>query len=106
MPNKSFADLLAAVQQMVTAAQANQEELASRGMSETFIGNATEMLAALEAADAEQERLKASLKTATTQVEDLQKQLKDWLNEATNVVKLAYRNQQEKWIEFGVKAKR
>jgi hypothetical protein len=106
MAKKTYAHLITAVQQMVTAARANQEALAGRGMTAVFIQQGADMLAALEANDIEQERLKAALKTATAQVEDLQIKLTDWMSEATKVVKLAYRGRQQKWVEFGVKASR
>lgn len=32
--------------------------------------------------------------------------LKAWQKEGRNIVKLAYQDQQQKWIEFGVTAKR
>jgi hypothetical protein len=106
MAKKTYAHLTAAVQQMVAAAHANQEALAERGMSAEFIQKGADMLAAIEANDVKQERLKAALKTATTQVEDLQVRLTDWMSEATKVVKLAFRGRQQKWVEFGVRASR
>jgi hypothetical protein len=106
MSGSSFADILSASRQMVTAVQANKETLAARGASATFIQKGTDTLAALEAADTEQERLKAALKSSTAQVDRLVKEMTDWQNEACNTVKLAYRDQKQKWIEFGIKAKR
>jgi uncharacterized phage infection (PIP) family protein YhgE len=102
----SLPDLLAAARQMVTALQANQERLAARGSSPEFIQKGSQAVATLQALDSEQERLKAQLKTVTAQLESTQKTLADWQSEANNMVKLAYRGEQEKWIEFGIKAKR
>lgn len=106
MSKNSLADLLASSRQMVTAVKANQEQLAARGASEAFIKKGEDTLATLEAADGEQERLKGRLKTMTAQVEALEKGLDDWLSEASKIVKLAYRDEKEKWIEFGIRAKR
>ena len=106
MSKTSFADILSASRQMVNAAQANQEALASRGMTAAFLQKGADTLAALEAADSEQERLKAALHTATAKVDSLTTTMADWLSEATNTVKLAYRGQKEKWIEFGLQANR
>ncbi len=106
MSKNSLGDLLVASRQMVSAAQANKDQLAVAGGSDAFIQRGAETLAALEAADVEQERLKALLKAATAQVDDLQAKLADWHSEATAVVKLSFRGKKEKWVEFGLKAKK
>jgi hypothetical protein len=106
MTMPSLADLLAAARQMATAARTNQERLAARGASPEFIQQGEGIITALEAADVEQERLKAQLKAASAQVAQLQKDLDAWQSEASSIVKLAYRGEKEKWIEFGIKAKR
>ena len=66
----------------------------------------TPQLALEDDADLEQERLKGLLKTATAQVESLQATLTDWQSQANAAVKLNFRDQKEKWVEFGLKAKR
>lgn len=103
---KSLADLFTAARQMAAALTANAETMAGRGVSADFIQRGQELAASLEAADVEQERLKAELKAASANVEALKKDLNGWLGEANSAVKLAYRGQQEKWVEFGVTAKR
>ena len=105
MPRNTFGDLLVASRQMVSAIKANQTQLSVPGGAEAFIRCGAETLAALEAADLEQERLKGLLKTATAQVDALQAALTDWQSQANTAVKLSFRNQKEKWVEFGIKAK-
>ena len=106
MTRTSFADLLAGARQMATAMKVNLEQLAARGADTEFAQRGEDLVTQLEAADSNQERLKAELKAATTQVETLRAELSAWLGEADSIVKLTYRNQKEKWIEFGIKAKR
>lgn len=106
MARTSFADLLAAAHQMAAAMQTNPEQLATRGGSEEFTQRGAALVTQLREADHNQERLKAELKAATTQVEGLRTELSAWLGEAESTVKLTYRGQKEKWIEFGIKAKR
>jgi hypothetical protein len=106
MTRSSFADLLAGARQMATAMQANAERLTGRGISAEFMQKGATLAAQLEAADAKQERLKAEAKAATTQVEELQAATTAWLAEADSSVKLIYRDEKDKWGEFGIKAKR
>jgi nitrogen-specific signal transduction histidine kinase len=106
MPVKSLSDILAAARQMISAAKANQDQLTVPGGSEAFIQKGAEMLAALEAANLEQERLKGLLKSTTAQVESLQAAVTDWQSQANAAVKISFRKQKEKWVEFGLKAKR
>ena len=106
MPRNNFGDLLVAARQMVAAAKANKAQLTVPGGADAFIQKGAETLAALEAADLEQERLKGLLKTTTAQVESLQATLNDWQSQATSAVKLSFRDQKEKWVEFGIKASR
>ena len=103
---KSLADLLATTTQMATALTANATDVAPRGADAAFVAEGQARISALQALEAEQEALKAALKLKTTELEAAQKALKDWEKEGRNIVKLAYADQQEKWIEFGVKAKR
>ena len=102
----SLADLLASTTQMATALTANEAEVAPRGADAAFVAEGQARISAVQALEAEQEALKAALKLKTTALEAAQKALKDWEKEGRTVVKLAYKDQQEKWIEFGVKAKR
>jgi hypothetical protein len=56
--------------------------------------------------EAEQETLKAALKLKIAELDTAVAELKSWQSEASSTVKLAYRAQPEKWVEFGVKAKK
>jgi hypothetical protein len=106
MSRTTFSEQLAASRQMMTAINANLAALTGYNAGATFVTEGENLLTQLEAADVNQERLKAELKLATTQVESLQAQLANWQSYASNAVKLAYHAQPEKWIEFGIKAKR
>ncbi|MFZ5908528.1 MAG: hypothetical protein ACOYYU_00755 [Chloroflexota bacterium] len=49
--------------------------------------------------------MKADLKLKTAELVAAQKDLNLWHSEASKIVKLAYRGQQKKWVEFGLNAK-
>jgi hypothetical protein len=103
---KSFPELMASVRQMLVGLEANAEVVAKRGATADFTKNGKNLLAGVEAMEAEQETLKAALKAKTAALDITLAQLKTWNSEASSAVKLAYRDQQEKWVEFGIKAKK
>ena len=103
---KSFPDLLASVRQMLVGLEANADAVAVRGATPTFTKNGQALLESINTLEAEQETLKAALKTKTAALDISVAQLKTWNSEATSAVKLAFRDQQEKWVEFGIKAKK
>ncbi len=103
---KSFPELLASVRQMLVGLEANAEDVAKRGATTEFTQNGKSLLASIEALEAEQETMKAALKAKTAALEIATSQLKTWNSEAAGAVKLAYRDQQEKWVEFGIKSKK
>jgi hypothetical protein len=90
---------------MLSAIRANKDQLTVPGGIDAFIQKGADTLSALEAANLEQERLKGLLKTTTAQVDTLQATMTDWQSQANTAVKLNLRNQKEKWVEFGIKAK-
>jgi len=102
----SLSDLLANAAQMLAALGANQSDVAKRGADVDFVAAGQAKLDLLETLNTEQEKLKADLKLKTVAVEQTQAELKVWQSEAVSTVKLAYRNEQEKWVEFGITAKR
>jgi len=102
----SFADALANAAQMLAALIANTAEVSARGADTAFVEKGQGLLTTLKTLDTEQEALKAELKLKTAALEETQAELKAWQSESVSTVKLAYRGQQEKWIEFGVTAKR
>ena len=103
---KSLADLLASTNQMAAALTANAAEVAPRGADAAFVAEGQARISGLQALENEQEALKAALKLKTAEAEAAMAALRAWQKEARNVVKLAYQDQQEKWVEFGVTAKR
>jgi len=103
---KSFPDLLASVRQMLVGLEANADAVAARGATPAFTKNGQSLLDSVNALEAEQETLKAALKSKTAALDITVAQLKTWNAEANSAVKLAFREQQEKWVEFGIKAKK
>lgn len=103
---KSQPDLLASVRQMLVGLEANADTVATRGATSLFTQNGQALLDSINTLEAEQETLKAALKSKTAALDISMAQLKTWLSEATSAVKLAFRDQQEKWVEFGIKAKK
>ena len=71
MATTRFADLLLMARQMVAALRVNVDRVSARGVDRGFVERGAQMLAALEAADVEQERLKAELHSTTARVEAL-----------------------------------
>jgi hypothetical protein len=102
----SFADLVFAVRQMVTALSANQEQVAARGLTPEFVAEGRSLVEQVEALNTKQEHLKAELKTTTTELEAALQKLRGWHTESVSVVKLTYNRQPTKWLEFGIKAKK
>jgi hypothetical protein len=103
---KSIPDLLASVRQMLVGLEANADVVAGRGATPAFIQNGQSLLDSVSALEVEQETLKAALKAKTAALDITIAQLKTWNSEANSAVKLAFRDQQEKWVEFGIKAKK
>jgi hypothetical protein len=91
---------------MLVGLTANAEAVAARGVTAEFTQNGQALVESVQALENEQETLKAALKTKTAELEAATTQLKNWQSEAGSAVKLAYRTQPEKWLEFGIQAKR
>ena len=103
---KSFADTLATATQMLAALSTNAAEVSPRGADTAFVEKGQQLLTTLKTLDTEQEALKAELKLKTAALEETQSELKAWQSEAVSTVKLAYRSQKQKWVEFGITAKK
>ncbi|MFZ5818466.1 MAG: hypothetical protein ACOYYJ_01075 [Chloroflexota bacterium] len=103
----SLSTLLTAAQQMTTAlaAAANSAAVSARGGDAAFVNAGQKKLNRLQQLNNEQEKLKADLKLKTAELVAAQKELNLWQSEASKIVKLAYHDQQEKWVEFGLNAK-
>ena len=101
---KSFAESINNAQVMYAGMLNNEVEVAKRGWSvdktRQELGGTREAAIAL---NDEQERLKAELKTKTSELEAKLAQLNTLMSEATKVVKLGF--PQTQWKEFGINAK-
>ncbi len=102
---KSFPKLTASAHEMLTGLEANTAEVSKRGATAEFTKSGKALLASVEAMEAERETMKAALKTKTAALYIAIAQLKTWNSEASRAVKRTYRDQQEKWGEFGIKMK-
>jgi len=104
MARSSFADLMNDSKVMLRGLQKNADSVATRGINAEFVTNMQNIMSDAEQLNGEQEALKASLKAKTAELDDRVAKLKGMKSEAVKVVKLAVK--QEKWVEFGIKAKR
>jgi hypothetical protein len=102
----SLPDILAAARQMVTGLKANAAAVAERGLSASAIAGGQAKIDLVQRLEGEQETLKAALKSKTAELDAATSDLTTWLADAVRVVKLAFHAQVEKWVEFGIKAKR
>ena len=83
---------------------ANQETLASKGGDEAFVTKLRDTVTAAGDLNKEQEKLKAMLRETTARLNEKMKELQRLVWEARNYVKMAL--SQERWVEFGITAKR
>lgn len=124
---KQLTSLAASTRQMLVGLDGNTDGVVKRGVTPEFIKNGKSLLERLESLQAEQESMKATLKTqqetakaALKAQQDSAKaaiktkkaaikitiaQLRTWQSQSSRVVKRAYRDQQEKWVDFGIKVK-
>jgi hypothetical protein len=102
---KSFPELTDSARQMLTGLEANTAEVSKRGVTAEFSKSGKALLASVDAMKAERDTMKAALKAKTAALEIAIAQLKTWNSEASRAVKSTYRDQKEKWVEFGIKTK-
>jgi hypothetical protein len=102
---KSFPELTDSARQMLTGLEANTAEVSKRGVTAEFTKSGKALLASVDAMRAERDTMKAALKAKTAALEIAVAQLKTWNSEASRAVKRTYRDQQEKWVEFGINMK-
>jgi len=81
---------------------ANLEQVERRGGDAAFVADGKAKADTLEELDIRQEALKAELKTATKSVQAAQKDAIAWRSEAAAIVRLAFRDAKERWVEFGL----
>jgi hypothetical protein len=106
MPKNSLAEFLASARQMADGLTTNATAVAARGLTATFTANGQTKISLVQTIETEQEALKAALKLKTATLDAAVTDLQNWQSEANSAVKLAYRTQPEKWLEFGIKAKK
>jgi hypothetical protein len=106
MSKDSLPDILAAARQMLSGLGNNAEAVATRGLSTDFTAQGQTLVDTAQRLETEQETLKAALKSKTAELDAAVAQLKNWQSEANSAVKLAFRAQPEKWLEFGIKARK
>ena len=113
---RSVSGIVQSVHNMLTGLEGDSETVADRGVTPEFIKNGKSLLERLEALESEQKTIKATLKTQQDAARAALKtkkaalaitraQLRTWKSESVRAVKRAYRNQQEKWVDFGIKVK-
>ena len=103
---KSIPDLLASVRQMLVGLEANADTVAGRGATPAFTQNGQSLLNSVNTLEAKQKTLKSAFKAKTAALDITIAQLKSWNSDANIAVKFAFRDQYEKWVEFGIKAKK
>jgi hypothetical protein len=104
VPGLTFAEFTNNAKTMVAGLRANEATVAGRGLSLPFIDQMEKTLNSINSVDNEQEALKAKLKTKTSELGDYMSEMRSYLKEAKQTVKLAV--PQEGWREFGIEAKR
>jgi hypothetical protein len=100
MGEKSFAEVMTFAGVMLSGLNANLPRLSKRGMDQAFVDDLSARVSALQVLDAEQEALKAELKTKSAALDTGFSQLRDKLAEAKKVVKLGA--EQSTWKAFGI----
>lgn len=103
-PSKSLANIIQDAEMMLVGLKANTTEVEKRGADAAFITRLEEELKTLKTQNAEQEKLKADLKTKTGQVNASESKVSKTMSEAKKVVKLAI--PQSQWKEFGINDKK
>jgi hypothetical protein len=104
MPKTTYAEVINKAQVMATGLQSNITLSAQRGWSTTNNAKLISTRADVIKLNDEQERLKASLKTKTAELNEKLTDLKAQMKEGKKVVKLAF--PQSQWKEFGIADKR
>ncbi|MCK9243963.1 MAG: hypothetical protein WC957_03235 [Candidatus Neomarinimicrobiota bacterium] len=104
MTKTSFAETVNSGKLMATGLQANAEAIAKRGIDAEFTATLNTTVGNVERINAEQEALKASLKTKTAELDAELATLNKMYSEAKKVVKLAI--DKTRWLEFGISDKR
>jgi hypothetical protein len=113
---KSASKLVESVHKMLTGLESNSDNVVKRGATPEFIKSGKSLLDRLETLQTEQDTLMATLKTQQDTARAAIKakkaalaitraQLRTWKSESTRAIKRAYRNEKEKWVDYGIKVK-
>lgn len=101
---KSYAERLDDVRLLLEGVTKHKEKLAVVGVDDTYIQNVAQQKQVVEQIDADQERLKAELKTATERKRQEMKKLMKLNSRTRKLVKMTF--PYVGWLEFGISAKR
>jgi hypothetical protein len=102
----TLAEFMATARQMLVGLEANAAAVAPRGLTADFIARGQTLIDTAQRLEGEQELAKSALKTKTAELDAAVDQVKGWHSEASKTVKIAYNGETEKWLEFGIKAKK
>ncbi len=106
MATQSFAELVNDVRLRTNGMTKNLADLSGGGIQQADADEGATILAQLETQDSEQEALKAALKAKSAELSVSVKQAKKWRSRMDKRIKIALEDDQEKWVEYGIKAKR
>jgi len=106
MANESFAETIRKVRLCADGVENNLDDVSPVGLGQETVDAGRDYAARMETLDAEQEALKADLKTKTAELKAVRKQARQWYSRTRKRIKIALENEQERWIEFGIKATR
>lgn len=101
---RTYAEILNRAKLMIAGMQTHAEELTKRGIDAGFIAGMQTNASNLEKTNAEQEALKANLKTKTAEFDAYYLEMQKTMAEAKKLIKLTI--PQSGWIEFGITDKR
>ncbi len=101
---RSFNEKLGEADLLIVAMTANQEALTPVGGGDEFVNKLTGVVTEIKAINQEQERYKASLKTSTARLKEKVIEMALMVRKGRSIVKNEM--QQERWVEFGIKASR
>jgi exopolysaccharide biosynthesis protein len=101
--NYSYAERLDDARLLLEGISKHKEELAVVGVDDAYIQSLTQLKVDAEQIDADQERLKAELKTATDKKNKAMKKLMKAYSRTRTLVKMTF--PYVAWLEFGISAK-
>ncbi len=106
MPATSFAELLQSMRTRITAITNNLTDMAKAGVQQADVDEGSSLVSQMDTLDAEQEALKAELKSKTAELNEAKKAARQWRSRMDKRIKIAYEDQSEKWVGFGITAKK